>query len=185
MANPLKDDPGRRVSSGFPDPADVPGPTEQLRRLHGDTATEPAPPKFGRTTAARAATDDVVTIDDMVSLGGAATGRAADAIGKIATRVVEESASRLRGEFERRGLASSVKVAELGAAEIGGAALLGVIAVGALSTAATDALSRVMPRWAAGLTTFGVCIAPAAALTLMGRRQLGASLRTATPAGRA
>jgi hypothetical protein len=185
MANPLSDDPGRRVSSGFPDPADVPGPTEQLRRLRGDTATEPAPPKFGRTTAARAATDDVVTMDDMVSLGGAASGRAADAIGKIAARVVEESSSRLRAEFERRGLASSVSVAELGAVEIGGAALLSVIAVGALSAAATDALSTLMPRWAAGLTTFGLCMAPAAALTFMGRRQLSASLRAATGAAQA
>jgi hypothetical protein len=185
MPNPRDADPGRRVSSGFPDPADVPGPTEQLRRLHGDVATEPAPPKFGRTTSARAGTDDVVTMDDMVSLGGAGGGRAADAVGKIAARVVEESASRLRAEFERRGLASSVKVAELGAVEIGGAALLSMIAVGALGAAATDALSNVMPRWAAGLTTFGLCTAPAAALTLMGRRQLRASLRTATGPARA
>jgi hypothetical protein len=185
MAHPVSDDPARRVSSGFPDPADVPGPTEQLRKLHGDPATEPGEPKFGRTTTARAATDDVVTMDDMVSLGGAASGRAADAVGKIATRVVEETASRLRTEFERRGLGSSVKVAELGAVEIGGAALLGVIAVGALSAAATEALSTFMPRWAAGLSMFGLCMAPAAALTLMGRRQLSASLRTAGGAAQA
>jgi hypothetical protein len=183
VSNHVENDPVRRVSSGFPDPADVPGPTERLRRLHGDVATEPAEPKFGRTTAARAGKDDVVTIDDMVSLGGAAAGRATDAVGAIASRVAEETASRLKTEFERRGLASSVRVAELGAVELGGAALLGVVAVGALSAAATDALASVMPRWAAGLTTFGLCMAPAAALAVMGRKQLGASLRSATDPG--
>ena len=56
------DDRSRRVASGFPDPADVPGPTQRLRELHGDTATEPKTPKYGRASASTAGSDDYVSL---------------------------------------------------------------------------------------------------------------------------
>ena len=169
----------RRVASGFPRPDDVPGPTERLRRLHGDAATEPGSPRFGRTSVEHAATDDVASMDEMLKAQGPGS-RAADAIESIALRVAEETATRLRSELERRGLSQSLKSAGFGAVEVGGAALLGVVVVGTITGAAVDALSTVMPRWAAGLTTVGLCSVPAAFLALSGRRQLAQALRTAT-----
>lgn len=169
----------RRVASGFPRPDDVPGPTERLRQLHGDAAAEPGSPRFGRTSVEQAATGDVASMDEMLKAQGPGS-RTVDAIESIAVRVAEETAARLRSEFDRRGLSQSMRNAGMGAVQVGGAALLGVVVVGAVTGAAVDALSTVMPRWAAGLTTVGLCSVPAAVLALSGRKQLAEALRTAT-----
>ena len=41
----------RRVASGFPNPDDVPGPTESRRRLPGYVDASPQPPNYGPAPA--------------------------------------------------------------------------------------------------------------------------------------
>ena len=103
-----KDDRSRRVASGFPNPDDVPGPTERLRELHGDTATEPKPPKYGRASASTAGSDDYITLDDMEHGSGA--GGATDRVASFAQRVAEETATRLRADFDISGFSATNQI---------------------------------------------------------------------------
>ena len=134
MANANEGDRERRVASGFPDPDQVPGPTERLRELHGDTETAPKPPKYGRASASTAASDDYISIDDMLSAsGGTIAGGAADRLAAFARKIGDETADRLRGELDRRGVAEKARAAGLGVGQMGVASALGLGALGAAS----------------------------------------------------
>lgn len=163
----------RRVASGFPNPDDVPGPTEKLRQLHGDTATEPKTPKYGRATASTAGSDDYVSLDDMAGSSG---GGAADRVAGFAQRVADETAARVRAEFDRRGVAEKAKSAGVGVGEIGLASALGLGALGAAGTAMIAGLSRVMPVWAAALITAGAFGVPAGILTTRGLKRINTGI---------
>ncbi len=173
----------RRVASGFPDPDKVPGPTERLRELHGNTATEPQPPRYGRASAATAATDDYVSIDDMLGGSGGSPGGAADRFAAFARRVGDEAAERVKDELDRRGVAGKAKAAELGIGQMGIVGVLGLAAVGATATAMVAGMSRVMPLWASALVTAGVFGIPAGILTADGLGRVSANVRAmGTPA---
>jgi hypothetical protein len=167
-----KDDRSRRVASGFPNPDDVPGPTERLRELHGDTATEPKPPKYGRASASTAGSDDYISLDDMER--GTGAGGAADRVASFAQRVADETAVRLRADFDRRGIAGKAKAAGVGVGEIGVAGALTLGVLGATGTAMVAGLSRVMPVWAAALVTAGAFGVPAAILSSRGLKRINA-----------
>ncbi len=174
------DDRSRRVASGFPDPADVPGPTQRLRELHGDTATEPKTPKYGRASASTAGSDDYVSLDDMEH--GSAADAPADRVAGFARRVAEETATRLRADFERRGIAEKAKAAGVGVGEIGLAGALGLGVLGATGTAMIAGLSRVMPVWTAALITAGAFGVPAAILSSRGLKRITAGIGMGEPA---
>jgi hypothetical protein len=173
----------RRVASGFPDPENVPGPTERLRELHGNAATEPQPPKYGRASAATAATDDYVSIDDMLGGSGGSPGGAADRFAAFARRVGDEATERVKDELDRRGVAEKAKEAGIGIGQASIAGVLGLAAVGATATAMVAGMSRVMPLWAAALVTAGVFGLPAGILAADGLARVSASARAmGTPA---
>ncbi|HEY6470082.1 MAG TPA: phage holin family protein [Candidatus Dormibacteraeota bacterium] len=174
------DDRSRRVASGFPDPADVPGPTERLRELHGETATEPKPPKYGRASASTAGSGDYVSLDDMER--GSAADAPAERVAGFAQRVAEETATRLRADFDRRGIAGKAKAAGVGVGEIGVAGALGLGVLGATGTAMIAGLSRVMPVWAAALVTAGAFGVPAAILSSRGVKRINAGIGLREPA---
>jgi len=142
MADPNEGDRDRRVASGFPDPEKVPGPTERLRELHGDVATEPKPPKYGRASASTAASDDYVSIDDMLGGSGSLAGGAADRLTAFARKVGDETADRVRAELDRRGVADKAKAAGVGVGQMGVAGALGLAALGAAATAMIAGLTR-------------------------------------------
>lgn len=162
-----------RVSSGFPRPEDVPGPTQRLRELHGDKDGQPLEPAYGRVSAAEAGSGDHVELDDMLDIRGSVTGAPSDALNALARRVGDEVAERVRAEIDRRDLGAKARIAGISAAELGAAGVLGICASGALVTAGIGLLSRRMPVWAAALTTAAACAGPAVALALVARRQLG------------
>lgn len=181
MADPKdSDDRSRRVASGFPDPADVPGPTERLRELHGDIATEPKPPKYGRASASTAGSDDYISLEDMEH--GSAADAPADRVAGFARRVAEETATRLRADFDRRGIAGKAKAAGVGVGEIGIAGALGLGVLGASGTAMIAGLSRMMPVWAAALVTAGAFGVPAAILSSRGLKRINAGISLGEPA---
>ena len=165
----------RRVASGFPDPADVPGPTEALRTFRGEAATEPRPPKYGRASASTAGSDDYVPLDEMQGQGGLAEG-GADRVTAFAHRVADETAARLRTEFDRRGGVEKAKAAGMGAGQVGIAGALALGALGATGTAMIAGLSRVMPVWASALITAGAFGIPAGILTARGLKRINAGL---------
>jgi hypothetical protein len=185
MADPKdNDDRDRRVASGFPDPADVPGPTERLREIHGVTSTQPQPPKYGRASASTAGSDDYVPIDEMLQGSGGLAAGAADRLTAFARRVGDEAADRLRTELDRRGVAEHAKVAGIGAGQIGVAGALGLVALGAASTAMIAGLSRAMPVWASALVTAGVFGIPAGVLAAQGAQRVNSGLSAiGSPAG--
>ena len=170
------DDRERRVASGFPNPDDVPGPTEKLRQLHGDTATEPREPKYGRATASTAGFDDYVSLDDMTRNPSGLTEGAADRVAGFAQRLADETATRLRAEFDRRGILGNAKAAGVGVGEIGLASGLALGALGAAGTAMIAGLSRVMPTWAAALITAGAFGVPAGILTTRGLKRINTGI---------
>jgi hypothetical protein len=181
MTDPKEsDDRERRVASGFPDPADVAGPTEALRAFRGETATEPKPPKYGRASASTAGSDDYVPLDEMQGSGGLAEA-ASDRVTAFAQRVADETAARLRAEFDRRGGVSKTKAAGVGAGEIGIAGALALGALGATGTAMIAGLSRVMPVWASALITAGAFGIPAGILTARGLKRVNAGLGLLDP----
>jgi hypothetical protein len=181
MADPKDtDDRSRRVASGFPDPDDVPGPTEQLRKLHSDTATEPKAPRYGRASASTAGSSDYVSLDEMEH-GSGADG-AADRVAGFARRVADETATRLRADFDRRGIAGRAKAAGMGAGEVGIAGALALGALGATGTAMIAGLSRVMPVWSAALITAGAFGVPAAILSRQGFKRINAGISPQEPA---
>lgn len=174
------DDRERRVASGFPDPADVPGPTERLRQVHGGTATEPMLPRYGRATASTAGSDDYVPLDEMVRGSGAFAEGAADGVSAFARRVGDDLADRIRAELNKRGAGEQAKTAAVGVAEIGAAGVLGLATVGATATAMIVGLNRVMPAWAPSLVTASAFGIPAGILASRGVRHLkGLALVTA------
>jgi hypothetical protein len=164
-------DRNRRVASGFPDPADVPGPTERLRQVHGGTAVEPMPPKYGRASSSTAGSDDYVPLEAMEH-GSAGTEGAADRVAIFARRVGDDLADRVRTELDKRGAAEKAKTAAVGIAEIGAAGVLGLGAVGATATAMIVGMSKVMPVWASSLLTAGVFGIPAGILASRGLRHV-------------
>lgn len=177
------DDRERRVASGFPDPANVAGPTESLRRLHGDADSTPLPPKYGRASASTAGRDDYVPIDEMLRGSGGLGDAAADRLAAFAQRIGDETAKRVRTELEARGVAEKAKAAGIGAGQIGIASVLGLGALGATGAAAIAGLSRVMPVWAAALVTAGAFGIPAAVLARRGAVGVNAGLQlTKSPA---
>ena len=176
MADPNEGERNRRVASGFPDPEKVPGPTERLRELHGDVATEPHPPRYGRASASTAASDDYVSMDDMLGGSGGLAGSAADRLTAFARKVGDDTADRVRNELERRGIAAKAKAAGVGAGRMGLASALGLGALGAATTALIAGLSRVMPVWASALVTAGALGLPAGVLAADGFRRINASV---------
>ena len=174
MPDPNEGDRDRRVASGFPDPEKVPGPTERLRELHGDAATQPLPPKYGRASASTAASDDYVSIDDMLGGTGGLTG--GDRLTAFARKVGDETAHRVRAELDRRGVAEKAKAAGVGVGQMGLASALGLGALGAAATAMIAGLSRVMPLWASALVTAGALGVPAGILATDGFRRINASV---------
>jgi Putative Actinobacterial Holin-X, holin superfamily III len=176
MADPNEGDRDRRVASGFPDPEKVPGPTERLRELHGDVATEPQPPKYGRASASTAASDDYVSMDDMLGASGGLAGGAADRLTAFARKVGDETADRVRAELDRRGVAEKAKAAGVGVGQMGVASALGLAALGAAATAMIAGLSRVMPVWASALVTAGALGVPAGVLAADGFRRINTSV---------
>ena len=176
MADSNEGDRERRVASGFPDPETVPGPTERLRDLHGDPHSDPQPPKYGRAAASTAASQDYVSMDDMLRESGSFTGGAADRFAAFARRVGDETADRVRAELDRRGVAEKAKTAGLGMGQIGLAGALSLGALGATATAMVAGMSRVMPVWASALITAGVFGIPAGLLAADGFRRVNASV---------
>lgn len=179
MADANESDRERRVASGFPDPEDVPGPTERLRELHGDVETAPRPPKYGRASASTAASDDYVSIDDMLNGSSTLAGGAADKLAAFARRIGDETADRVRAELDRRGIADQAKAAGFGVGQMGVAGVLGLGALGAGATAMIAGMSRVMPVWASALITAGALGIPAGILAADGLRQVNASVGAA------
>lgn len=175
MAEANEGDRDRRVASGFPDPEKVPGPTERLRELHGDSSGGPQTPKFGRASASTAATDDYVPMDEMLR-GNGFSGGAADRVSAFARRLGDEAADRIRSELVRRGVAENAKTAGMGIGEIGLASVLGLGVLGGAATAMIAGLGRVMPVWAAGLVTAGAFGIPAGVLAARGARDIGAGV---------
>lgn len=171
MAEKSSRDP-RTVASGFPEPDSVAGPTESLRRLHGEDATAVREPKFGRVTIEDAGSGDVVGMDEMVTPGGGARAAATDMATSIAMRVAEETASRVREELRSRGIPEKARIAGIGAVELSAAAALGACGVAALTASVSNLLATAMPRWAATVVTTGLLAAPAVALAVDGRRRL-------------
>ena len=176
MADEDEGDRERRVASGFPDPDKVPGPTERLRELHGDTATAPQPPKYGRASAATAGSDDYVSIDDMLGGSGGLAGGTADRLAAFARRVGDETAERVRAELDRRGVPEKAKAAGLGVGQMGLASALGLGALGATATAMIAGLHKVLPLWASALVTAGALGVPAGFLAADGFRRVSASV---------
>lgn len=176
MTDSNEGDRDRRVASGFPDPEKVPGPTERLRELHGNSEGGPQPPKYGRASAATAASQDYVSMDDMLNGAGSFTGAAADRLADFARRVGDETADRLRGEMDRRGVVEKARTAGLGVGQMGLAGVLGLGALGAAATAMVAGLSRVMPVWASALVTAGAFGVPAGLLAADGLRRVNASV---------
>jgi hypothetical protein len=180
MADSNDADRDRRVASGFPDPENVPGPTERLRELHGDVETAPKPPKYGRASASTAASDDYVSMDDMLNgSGGTLAGGAADKLAAFARRIGDETADRLRAELDRRGIADQAKAAGFGVGQMGVASALGLAALGAGATAMIAGMSRVLPVWASALITAGALGVPAGILAADGLRRVNASVGAA------
>ena len=176
MAELNEGDRDRRVASGFPDPEKVPGPTERLRELHGDSGGDPQPPKYGRASAATAASQDYVSMDDMLHGSGSFTGGAADRLAEFARRVGDEAAGRVRAELDRQGVFEKAKAAGLGVGQMGIAGALSLAALGAAATAMVAGLSRVMPVWASALVTAGAFGVPAGLLAADGLRRVNASV---------
>ncbi len=176
MANSNEGDRDRRVASGFPDPDQVPGPTERLRELHGDVATEPQPPRYGRASASTAASDDYVSMKDMLGGSGGLAGGAADRLTAFARKVGDETADRVRSEFERRGVAAKAKAAGVGVGRMGVASALGLGALGAATAAMIAGLNRVMPVWASALVTAGALGVPAGVLAADGLRRINVNV---------
>jgi Putative Actinobacterial Holin-X, holin superfamily III len=170
------DDRERRVASGFPNPDDVPGPTEKLRQLHGDTATEPKAPKYGRATASTAGSDDYVSLDDMTGGSSGLANGASDRVAAFAQRVADDTVARMRADFDRRGLPGKAKAAGVGVGQIGLATALGLGALGATGTAMIAGLSRVMPVWASALITAGAFGVPAGILTARGLKRINTGI---------
>lgn len=167
----------RRVASGFPDPADVPGPTERLRQVHGVAAAQPMPPRYGRASASTAGSEDYVPLDEMTH-GSPGIEGAADRVSIFARRVGDDLADRLRVELNKRGAAEQAKTAGVGVAEIGAAGILGLGALGATSAVMIVGLNKVMPVWAAALVTAGAFALPSTILASRGVRHLrGLALR--------
>lgn len=180
MADSNDRDRERRVASAFPDPDDVPGPTERLRALHGDAETEPMPPKYGRASTATAGSDDYISIDDMLKESGSAfAGRATDKLGAFARRIGDETADRLRVELDRRGVAEKAKAAGLGIGQMGLASALGLGALGAAATAVIAGMSWVMPVWASASITAAALGVPAGLLAADGLRRVNANVSAA------
>src|ERR1700676_3386025 len=176
-----RDDRDRRVASGFPDPADVPGPTERLRQVHGGTATEPMPPRYGRSSSSTAGSDDYVPLDEMVQGSGGLAEAAVDRVSAFARRVGDDLADRVRDELDSRGAAEKAKTAGVGVAEIGAAGVLGLSAAGATAAAMIVGLSKVMPVWASSLVTAGVFGIPAGILASRGLRHVKAIALIGSP----
>lgn len=175
------DDRDRRVASGFPDPADVPGPTERLRQVHGGTATEPMPPRYGRASASTAGSDDYVPLEEMVQGSGGLAEGAADRVSAFARRVGDDLADRIRAELNKRGAAEQAKTAAMGVAEIGAAGVLGLGALGATATAMIVGLNKFMPVWASSLVTAGAFGIPAGILASRGLRHVKELARIGSP----
>ena len=177
MAESNEGDRERRVASGFPDPETVPGPTERLREVHGDAEHAPRPPRYGRASASTAASDDYVSMDDMVNeSGGGVTGGAADRLSAFAHKVGDETVDRVRAELDRRGIADKAKAAGVGVGQMGIASALGLCALGAGATAMIAGMSRVLPVWASALITAGALGVPAGILAADGLRRVNASV---------
>lgn len=172
MTESNDDDRDRRVASGFPDPADVPGPTERLRQVHGATATEPMPPRYGRASASTAGSGDYVPVYEMGHGSGGLAEGAADRVSTFARRVGDDLADRIRAELDKRGAAEQAKAAAIGVAEIGAAGVLGLGALGATATAMIVGLNRLMPVWASSLVTAGAFGIPAGVLASRGLRHI-------------
>jgi hypothetical protein len=183
MADSNETDRDRRVASGFPDPDKVPGPTERLRELHGEVGTAPQPPKYGRASASTAASDDYVSMDDMLNgSGGGLSGAAADRLSAFARKVGDETAERVRAELDRRGIADKAKAAGVGVGQMGIASALGLCALGAGATAMIAGMSRVMPVWTSALITAGALGVPAGILAADGFRRVNSSVGAAIEA---
>jgi Putative Actinobacterial Holin-X, holin superfamily III len=165
------DDRDRRVASGFPDPADVPGPTERLRQVHGGAATEPKP-KYGRASASTAGSNDYVPLDEMTHASSGLADGAVDRVSAFARRVGDDLADRLRTELDARGATEIAKTAGVGVAELGAAGILGLGAIGASATAMIFGLNKVMPAWASSLVVAGVFGLPAGILASRGIRHV-------------
>jgi hypothetical protein len=175
MADAAEGDRERRVASGFPDPEKVPGPTERLRELHGEAATEPRPPKYGRASASTAGIADHVSVDEMLG-GSSGAGGAADRVAAFARRVGDQTIDRLRDDLDRRGIPGKAKAAGLGVGEIGLASVLGLGVLGATTTAMIAGLSRIMPVWASALVTAGAFSIPAGVLAADGLRRVNSTV---------
>ena len=176
MAKPVRDDGEARVAWGYPRPEDVPGPTERLRELHGDTDAEPLEPKYGRVRAEQAATEDHVDVEDLVSVTGHAGEAVRDSVAALANRVAEQTASRLRAEMAARGIPERVRQAGRGAGALGASGVLALSACGAATAGAIAAMSEALPVWAASLIAAAALGAPAAVLAVVGRRRLRAPM---------
>jgi hypothetical protein len=165
-------DRNRRVASGFPDPSDVPCPTERLRQVHGGAAVEPMPPKYGRASASTAGSDDYVPLHEMEHGSGGISDGTADRVATFARRIADDLADRVRTELDKRGAAEATKTATVGVAEIGAAGMLGLGAVGATATAMIVGLNKVLPLWASSLITVGTFGIPAGILASRGLRHV-------------
>jgi Putative Actinobacterial Holin-X, holin superfamily III len=161
----------RTVASGFPPPDTVPGPTERLRQLHGDSNAEPLEPRYGRTTVGTAGTDDVVPLEGMKTTTADRARASGDAVETFGHRVTDEAIARAQREFERRGIGDRIQLAGAGARRLGVGAALGVCAAGAATAGVVLLWNKALPAWAAALATAGTFGAVALPFALSGGRQ--------------
>lgn len=170
MAKSTRDAAG--TTFGYPPPDEVPGPTERLRQLQGETETEPQEPKFGRVPAEQAATGDHADLHEVIGARSNAGDAARSYMTQLANRAAEQTAERLRAEMDARDIRGRMKQAGKGLGALGLSGGLALGAVGATTAAIIAALSEAMPVWAASVITAAAFAGPAAVLAIGGQRRV-------------
>lgn len=101
-------------------------------------------------------------------------------VADLVKQASEQLSDVVRGEMQlaQAEMKEKGRRAGLGGGMFGGAALMGLLALQALLAAAIGAVWLVLPLWAAALIVFGVLLAVAGVLALMGKKEI----KQATPA---
>lgn len=165
----------RTVASGFPSPDGVPGPTERLRRLHGDSS-EPDEPRYGRSRPGRAATEDTIAPEDVRATTADRARGTADALESFGRQMTSEAMSRAQEELARHGIPRRLQLAGAGAGQLAAAGVLSACATGAFTAGVVMLWNKVLPPWAAALTTAGTFGLVAGPLSFLGAVEVRRSL---------
>lgn len=111
----------------------------------------------------------------MSGAGSRPAGPDQHSVGDLVKQASEQLSDVVRGEMRlaQAEMKEKGKRAGLGGGMFGGAALMGFLAMQALTLAAIGALWQVLPLWAAALIVFGVLLAVAGVLALVGKKEIG------------